>query len=130
MNAEYVKYFATNIYTDSTRNVCEVKPGFLQALAATLNQQVIAAVSGKRIRILRGTVHSNGAAGSVVFYSSTGGAACYALYIPANTVATPNVPIEWSPDGAFESITSGGIFVDNNSAATVNISLRYIEVTP
>lgn len=110
--------------------VCAMKYKFLQATAATAAQALVTAVTAKRLRLLELIIHSNGAAGSNVFYSASAGTVIGAVYVPANTVATPNVILEFNPFGYFETTAGQGLYMDNNSAATTNVTLGYIEYTP
>lgn len=129
MNAEYVKYFATNIFTDSTRNVCEVKDAFLQATAATNNQSLIAAVTGKKIVVISLALHSLGAAGHIVFKSGNAGTNLRSYLAPVNTSASPMIQEPLNFAGIFRTASGIGLFLDNNSAAAVNVACSYIEVT-
>lgn len=110
--------------------VCEVKDVLFSATGATNNQQIIAAVTGKKIVVLHGTMRSAGIQSAITFKSASGGTNKAAYEVPATTVATPNVKIGGEVWGAFRTNTGEGLFCDNSAAVTVTISLTYIEITP
>lgn len=109
--------------------VCEPKTVAVTLTGATNNQTVIAAVTGKKILVLSGNICSLGAAGLCSFKNGSGGTAFSRYYIPANTVASPNVSMNWLPDGLFQTTSGTGVFADNASGDLVAVSLRYIEIT-
>lgn len=112
--------------------VREVKDAFKQATAATNNQEVVAAVSGKKIVVLSMVAHSLGAGERIVFKSASGGSNKRSYWVQDVTVCTSscNTQEPFNPSGIFRTNTGEGLFVDNNSAAAVNISVEYIEFTP
>lgn len=112
---------------DGVQRICEVKDVVYVAAAATNDQQVIAAVSGKKIFVLSGTLGSAGAAGAATFKSATAGTNKHGWYFPANPGIVEMIPQAW---GVFNTNSGEGLFVDNTSVALLVISLRYIEVTP
>ena len=133
IDTQYLQYFAAGIFyemVDGVRKPCEVKDVLFSAAAATNNQSVIAAVTGKKIVVLHGTMRSANVQGTVSFKSASGGTNKKAYTIPVVTAATPNVEILPVPWGAFRTNTGEGLFVDTTGADPITISLTYIEVTP
>lgn len=108
--------------------LCEVQDIVFSATGATNNQQVIPAITGKKIVVLHGTMRSTGAQTSISFKSASGGTNVCSYELPANTVTTPNVEITPKLWGAFRTNAGEGLYVDN-SAVLAAISLTYIEVT-
>lgn len=139
----FLRFLATNIYSERINGAeqnATIKNAFLQAVASTNNQTVVAGVAAsgnipaKKIRVLNLVAHSvNNAAGRIVFKSASGGTnlRSYHLITPTGAVADINVYDQDDLAGIMESVTAGeGIFVDNNVADIVNISVRYIEFVP
>lgn len=94
------------------------------------DQALIAAVTGKRSRVIGGNIYSNAAATGLVFKSATAATEprC-AFHIPANTVATPNVFLPWNPYGYFQSNVGGLIYTDNSAVVAIT-SLIYFYWSP
>lgn len=99
------------------------------AFTAGSDRQVVAAVTGKRHRIMGWIAQTAGAtAGSVTMKDSTGGTGMVGpFFAPINTLPPWSQPIEDS--GYYETTTSGGIFVDI-ATATVNLTVFYVTYTP
>lgn len=108
---------------------CPIKTAQVNAIAVATNQQIVAAVTGKKIRVVGGTMYSNGAASAVNFIDGSGGAGLKALFVPANTVSHPNVLIAPEINEQFETSAGVGLFA-NNSAVLVICTVNYIEYTP
>ena len=103
--------------------------GFITAGVAS-DQQIIAAISGQRIRVMGWTANAIGATvGTYLFKSaSTGTARTAAITSPSTALALQQLfPITAS--GYFETNTGEGLFVDVATAA-VNITVFYISYTP
>jgi len=126
-----IQYTPLEIYEQRSDQggICTPKNVAVTLTGATNNQTVIAAVTGKKILVLSGNICSLNAAGLVSFKDGSGGTVFSRYYVPANTVATPNVPMNWLPDGLFQTTAATGVFADNTSADQIVVSLRYIEVT-
>ena len=128
INKMYQQYFMTGIFYEminGTQTPCEVKDIFLSALAATNDQSLVAAVTGKRIVVLSGTISPSAAAGLISFKSAA--LVKHRYYLGANPDRVLIPPQPW---GAFSTLTGEALLVDNTSANVVAISIRYIEVTP
>lgn len=109
-----VVYIGTTAYT--------VKYAYLDT-ASSGNQQIVAAVSSKKIRVLTYLLSVN-AAVNLYFRSSTAGQISNTHYLAANGGATG----AYTPHGHFE--TTAGEALQINLSAAVNIGSRvsYIEV--
>lgn len=108
--------------------VCIPKEVVVTLTAATANQTVIAAVTSKYIIVLEGNLYSEGGASTVNFINGSGGAGLKKYYVPANTLANPNVQlprVEW---GLMRTSSGTGLFASTSGAAAVVVSLTYIEV--
>lgn len=125
-----IQYNPTGIFEQipSKGGVCEVKEAVVNLTAATSNQLVIAAVTGKKLFILHGTMNSGAAAGSVTFKSASGGASKKRYYIPASTAVPSNVEIPAILWGNFRTNSGQGLYADTTGADTIYVSITYIEV--
>ena len=110
--------------------VCQVKTVAVTLLAATANQTVIAAVTGKSIVVLEGNLYSQGVAASIGFLDGSGGTVLKRYYLPANTLAQPNVQMPPTVWGLLKTTSGTGLFASTAGAAAVDVSLTYIEVVP
>jgi hypothetical protein len=109
--------------------VCELKEKVVTLTAATANQTVVAAVTGKSIVVLEGNLYSEGTAATVNFLNGSGGSGLKKYYIPANTLAEPNVQlprVEW---GLMRTTAGTGLFATTSGGAAVVVSITYIEVS-
>lgn len=93
------------------------------------NQTVIAAVTGKRIRVMGFVVQSNTSTqGELEFIDGSGGSLLFqSIHCPPST-ALPFV-LELKDPGYFETTAGTGLFADVVTAA-VNATVFYVEYTP
>lgn len=123
-----------NITVDPVRRfvvngeVCKLKSVVFEAAVAS-NQQVIAAVTGKRIRVMGYSAQSDTTTqGSFLLTDGSGGRYMFGPYFAPPTTAEPlQVPVIDS--GYDETSTGVGLFVGVGTAA-VNLNVYYIEYTP
>jgi hypothetical protein len=125
----FTRYWPAGVFEDKDGVVVPVKDVSVVLIAATANQAVIAAVSGKEIRILSGCIVSAGAVTSALFKSASGGTTKTAYIVPPNTAAavSGNVILEPNLFGWFRTTAGEGLFCDTG-AVGVRVSLNYIEV--
>jgi hypothetical protein len=109
--------------------VSPIKTVVLNGLAVGGSVSLVAAVTGKHILVVGGTVVSNGAYTQINFQNGSGGASLRIIAVPANTVATPNVPIVPTPYDTIQPDVGVGLFA-NNSAVIALLTINYIEYTP
>lgn len=125
----------TTIYNPNKRfytakdGTCPIISVTVNTLAVAANTSLVTAVSGKRIRVVGGTVSSTGALTVLNFISGSGGTSLRILTVPLNTVTDPNEPLIPNEDDQFETATGIGLFV-TNTATTCYLSLNYIVYTP
>lgn len=125
-------HFASGHYYDSVdgnKRPVEIQTVIFNGLAVAANTLAVTAVSGKRIRVVGGTVYSNGATSNLVFISASGGAVKRLICVPANTVATPNVPLVLHETDFTETNTGEGLYL-TNSAVILILTINYIVYTP
>ncbi len=113
---------------ETVDGVCPVINKVLTITVGT-NREVVAAVSGKRIRVVGGRLTSTGAFTRVEYKSASAGTFKSVYSVPANTVDRPNVPHCILPGDEFETATGEGLYADN-SAVDAICSISYYTFTP
>ena len=124
----YFRVDPTRMY-ETPNGVCKLSCAAIVTTVAN-NQQVVAAVSGKRIRVMGWLAQSVAAAvGAFTLKSASGGTALMTpLYVPAITAgACEKLPIVDS--GYMETVAGEGLFVDVITAA-INLDVFYIIYAP
>lgn len=123
-----IQYYPADTFHDKNE-ACEIKTDRLIALAGVANQDIVSSSSGKRIRALTVVAYSDGIATGIVLHSSSG-TRPLSLYLPANTVATPNVILPHNEFGWVETDTGDSLQVDVAAAVIAVVSITYITYTP
>lgn len=124
-NSSFQRWCPTDIFnTGQAGAVCEVLDAFLASAAGTANQQIVAAVSGKKIIVLGGTLYSVGAAGVLLFKSASGGTIKHAYSVPLGPGTNYELPTP--PWGNISTDSGQALVVDNQGAAVIAVSIRYI----
>lgn len=114
-------------FYETPKEVCPVQNVYV-SLAVAVNQVVVPAVSGKRIRVMGMIAQTNNAAKGVLqFLDGAGGTILYSYYMPTFDQPLEKLPIVNS--GYFETTTGNGLY------ATVLTNLMqanvfYITYTP
>lgn len=126
---DFLRYFPGKVFETVKDGVCAIASGHLQATAATANQALLTAVSGKIIILLQLSMCSRGAASDIALFSASAGTLIGVWDIPANTVATPNVILPPAPWGIVQSKVGEGLYV-NCGAVSVDINYEWIAYTP
>jgi len=102
------------------------KRAFINAASGSTNTTVVAAVAGKKIRVLQFVVTVGSAANTVIFTTLTAGTAI------SPTIASDvygGLALSFSPMGYFESATGEGLGVTTSaSGQTTGILVGYVEV--
>jgi hypothetical protein len=108
--------------------VCEIKQACSRALVVWANQQLVAGVAGKKIRVISYAISQwASTANNVLFVTATGPVQIYALIsLPA---ANGQIISGENMHGWFETFEGDGLFA-TSAFAGVDVSLRYIEVVP
>jgi hypothetical protein len=128
------------IYTvDSTRKFLNVRNGSQEVCAIKYvtftsapasNLSIIAAVTGKKIRVVQMFGQSSDAAiGAVRFESPAGTTIVNSIWLPLATTAGQLFLLPHNESGWFESATGEAIVADI-ATDDVNVTLGYIEYTP
>jgi hypothetical protein len=114
-------------FEDTQNGLIEIKSAYKAVVATTANQEVLAAVTGKRIRVIGLACFSDGAVTAVNLKSGSGGATLFWALVPANTAGdTLILPI--TEFGYADTATGVGLFSDGFAVAT-RLCVRYIEYT-
>lgn len=118
----------TNVINGAV-DVCEIKSAFaIQGVAA--NVQLVAAVTGKKIRVMKVTISSTTTAtnGGVSLLDGSGGTIKWAFTAPDPAVNSPFTD-DFGDSGLFELTTATGLFLTVQTASA-NVFVEYIEFTP
>jgi hypothetical protein len=130
----FLRWCASNIFTErisGADNNCEVKSRVFQSAGGIGAELAIAAVTGKRLRVLSLLAWSDGAAVYATVGTGAAGATGVMSYrVPISTAATPNVILPFAPCGWGESTTSNALYVSTSAAVATLHSFVYIEFTP
>lgn len=123
MSVDPIRYFETK------GQVSTLTCAYLIGAVAN-NQQIVAAVTGKRIRVMGWMIQSSGAApGAINFKSANGGTQLTAaLSMPPNGAGViDHLPI--TDTGYFETLTGEGLFCDI-ATTTMSVNIFYTTYTP
>ena len=99
-----------------------LKPKFAVVNAASGDNSIVAAVTGKKIRVLSGLLVA-GAIGNVRFESAAGGTALTGVMV---CVASSVLPFPFNPLGHFETVAGQALSLE--ATADVDGWVTYIEV--
>lgn len=117
---------STHVYDTNERKV--VKFAFANIAAATTDGAVIAAVTGKRIRVLCLSFGAAGTATDLNFTTKPAGAGtAISATIRAAAAAWAGI---CSPNGLFQTASGEGLSATTGAGATVGINITYIESEP
>lgn len=114
------------MFVDTNGQPIEIKNAYKSIDATTADQSVIAAVTGKKIRVLSIIARDDGA-GTEVVLKTAAGTPAMRFYVNVNT-SFENTVFDLNPLGWMDSAAGGAITADGGAAA-VKISIRYIEFT-
>jgi hypothetical protein len=93
---------------------------------ASADNTIVAAVTGKKIRVTALFAVASGGANTLRFESGTGGTALTGQFSLAAT--TGQVVLPFNPNGWFETLAGGLLNLELSAATSVDGSLSYIEV--
>lgn len=125
---DFSRYWYKTIFENQSGDV-PATAVLINLTAATNNVQLIAATSGKIIRVVSMHLTSSGAATNVIFKSNSGGTMVDRFYLPLNTSAPPDTILPLNLAGWFETAAGHGLFTDCGAVAAEG-HLRYILVDP
>lgn len=103
------------------------KFAIVSVASAATDTAIVAAVAGKKLRVLSYTLSAAGTITAFQFNSKPGGAGTIKsgiLNLPANTA----VPTYFSPLGHFETVAGEGLTGTTGVGSTVTGSIVYVEV--
>lgn len=98
--------------------------------AGSVNNVVVNAVTGKRARIVSGSILTNGVASNLILHDGLGNAHLN-TYVPA-TAGAAQIPIQWpfNPLGWINGALSDNIYGDAGAGAIVVFNFTYYLYTP
>lgn len=121
----YLRRWPQGVFEDNNGTVVPVTDVYVSLTAATNNQSIVSAVSGKQIIALGIIASSQGLATQINLKNGSGGTVRSIIVLPANTVADPNVILPFDELGWMRT-DSGVALVADCGAVAANISVRYI----
>jgi hypothetical protein len=124
-----MEHFPAQIFRDKNGPVAVLYAQKVLA-GATANQSIIAAVTGKVIRVLTMYMVSDGAlitTGNLL--DGSGGTTKFAIATPPNTVS-PCPPFQFNPAGWVETSSGVGLYGTIGPATGLIFSCSYIAYTP
>lgn len=92
----------------------------VNSAAASIDQ--ITAVTGKKIRIIAGVIHTS-AAGALIFNSASTAIGRY-----TSTAGELTITLPWNPDGWFQTVAGEKFNIGNAGTVTLTGFLTYVEV--
>jgi hypothetical protein len=118
---------ASNAYADTTGTASTVKRAKSNIAASQTDSIIVAAVSGKKIRILALSVLTGATATTITFNSKSAqaGSAISCLYANA---ANGGLVLPYNPLGWFETVLSEGFSATTGAGATTGVHVVYVEV--
>ena len=114
----------------SKGGVCEIKSAFARSLVAWADASLIAAVPGKKIRVVSFAVSQWNSAANGMFFSSKPSGVGVQIYPQISLPAANSQEIQglnWA--GWFETVAGEGLTV-SSLLAGIDVQVRYIEYTP
>lgn len=103
------------------------KFAFANVAASTTDESLVAAVSGKKIRVLSVALSCITATTTIVFNTKPAGAGT-AISATFTTPTTNVSAIPFSPLGHFETDTGEGLTVTTGAGNPIGVQITYIEV--
>lgn len=125
---DYIRYWPAGVFEDKDGVVVPCKFVSLDQAAASSNVQAVAAVTGKKIKVLKITVSSDTVETQIRFKNGSGGGNLYFIVAPDITLNPPNADIDGGLFGLCETSAGTGLYFDTGAGDDVHINLTYIEV--
>lgn len=121
----FTNYHSKGIF-GTPDEIYEVYDNSLVLTAATNNQLMVTGAAGYQVVLLSFDVNSVGAASSIAIKDASAGTIKKRIFVPANTVAQPNVIFPLSIAPGYVRTTSGnGLYVDCG-AVSVNLNFQHM----
>lgn len=96
------------------------------AAAATANETLVAAVTGKKIRVLAAAITGSGAA-AVRFESTSGGTALTPVIQASIASNIGNVVLPFNEHGWFETVAGELLNLERTGVGTSGVAILYVE---
>lgn len=114
---------------DDKGNAMTVKYANVSVAQSQTDTALVAAVAGKRIRVISQHVQANGTAGAVQVNSKPAGVGT-AKWGPFTNDAFCGSVLGLNPNGHYESNTAEGLSITTGVGGTTTVSISYVEFTP
>lgn len=111
----------------ATDTALEVKFAFANVAQSQTDSAVVAAVSGKRIRVIAVCCVAAAVATNITFNSKPGGAGAAISALFANG-ANGGFVLSFNPVGWFQTVSGEGLSVTTGAGSTTGIQVTYVEV--
>lgn len=98
--------------------------------ASATDSSLVAAVAGKKIRVLAVVINQGDTTPSSVTFNSKSGGAGTAIYPALKAAANGGFVIPENPGGWFETNAGEGLSVTTGAGSTTGISITFAVVTP
>lgn len=121
-------YFPGKMFSTEKDGVCAPVTFEIELTAATANQSVVAAVTGKVISVLALTCETDGVATFCTLKNGSGGTRLHNIGVPAIAVGVAH-PRQFNVAGWANTEAGVGLFADTGAAIT-RLSITYITYTP
>jgi hypothetical protein len=123
-------YAPDQMFTDVNGLRIPIKKAIVSAAAGTTNNVVIAAVTGRSLRVLSMLLYTSGAQSAATFKNGSGGSNVFDFYVRAQA-SVPSFDLFPPTElGWFETTVGVGLYLDAGAPAGVYGTCRYIEFTP
>lgn len=118
----------TRIFDPVSGTFCTPKFVFKNVSASATDSSIVAAVTGKKIRVLAYIAGATGTATTYVFNSKPSGAGA-AITGTRTTPAQDAHSYGFSPVGLFETVAGEGLTMSTGAGSTIGLDVVYIEVS-
>lgn len=112
---------------DENGNVLVVKRTKASVAASQTDSQIVAAVAGKKIRVLTLAMACGGTATAITFNSKGSGAGT-AISVAFNNAANRTESLPRNPEGWFETNAGEALTATTGTGSTTGVILNYVEV--
>lgn len=127
MAKEFQRYFSGGLF-ETQNEVIPTKYAHLSAATGSSNTSLVAAVTGKKIRVLHISCSATTTETPIAFKDGSGGTELHRIIAPDRALNPPNADRFAGPFGLFETTAGTALVVDVGSGSDVQVNIVYIEV--
>ncbi len=114
---------ATSLSGDGLRNAYDA------IAAGTTDSALVAAVTGKKLRVLSVVINQGDTTPSSVTFTSKPGGAGTAIYAPLKAAANGGFVLPFNASGWFETVSGQGLSVSTGAGSTTSVAVTYERVS-